>query len=184
MRCPFSGKPCLKTKDIYVTEIIDGKTKHFFLCEECGADYIESIKDQQSQVKHLQETISESHGSEIVDHELTEDLSKISDLPCPSCGKTIKQIEDGNKGCEHCHDFQNAIKTAASNVSDSDSTEEKTEVPLKYSLAKEIEDIEAKLEECIEIEWYEEADKITTKLKKLRKDFEKEKDNESGNDNT
>jgi len=45
MNCPFTGKPCLLPKEVFVTEYKDNTTQHLFLCKQCGDDYIKKLEE-------------------------------------------------------------------------------------------------------------------------------------------
>lgn len=59
--CPLSGKPCEKPKRHHITEIIDGKTQSFFLCEECANSFFveEEIGKQEVQYNNIPSSIKE-----------------------------------------------------------------------------------------------------------------------------
>ena len=76
MKCPISGKPCVKHKAFHVTEKKDGKTTDHSVCEDC-------LYSPAATKIQIPEYLGE----------------------CPDCGTTLKHIVEGGKmGCAKCYE--------------------------------------------------------------------------------
>ena len=50
--CPLSGKPCGKPKRHHITEIIDGETQSFYLCEKCAGTFFVDEEAGKQEIQH------------------------------------------------------------------------------------------------------------------------------------
>jgi protein-arginine kinase activator protein McsA len=62
MRCPFSGKPCLLPKEVFVTEVKPNGVHHLFLCKLCGEKYLEQVDAEDVSTQSALEVISSKDG--------------------------------------------------------------------------------------------------------------------------
>lgn len=62
MKCPFTGKPCLLPKEVFVTEVTSEGVKNLFLCKLCGEKYLEQVDDKDVVTKSALEVISSDDG--------------------------------------------------------------------------------------------------------------------------
>lgn len=147
MKCPFTGKPCLLPKEVFVTEVSGNQLNNLFLCRQCGDNYIAQLDDPDVVTKSL-EVISNAEGLSHQEHVL-EDAIDINSL---------EQAEEQT--------VSNDLK--------------------KVSLIPQIKKIEAKMQEAIDRENYEDAallrDILTELHEKRKREEEVEDDDEDDDD--
>ncbi len=102
MKCPFTGKPCLLPKEVFVTEVNGSDLSNLFLCRQCGDDYISKLDDPDVITKSLEVKSSAdglSHQERVVENiddiklELPQEPSVPNNLKSRSLVPQIKKIE-------------------------------------------------------------------------------------------
>jgi protein-arginine kinase activator protein McsA len=156
MKCPLTGKPCIKHKAFHVTEKKDDKINHFIVCEDCL--YINEDK----KIKMIND-----------------------DHVCNKCKAKLNEILKGSKiGCVDCYEnFKETIETLICHVQKTEDPIHRGAVPNQWrmKIAQEtlastfIEKLEKDMRSAIEQEEYENADKINKILKEFNKVLKKYK---------
>jgi len=142
MKCPFTGKPCLLPKEVFVTELDGSELKNLFLCRQCGDDYIAKLDDPDVVTKAL-EVKSDADGLSYQE-------------------RILENINPPKQEVPKEQAVPNDLK--------------------KVSLIPQIKKIEAKMQQAIDREHYEDAAllrNILTELNKKRKMEEEAEDEET-----
>jgi len=156
MKCPFSGKPCLRSKEIFVKEVVEGEPRSLYLCHKCGQDYLKTLPDAKVVTEFLR-LISTAEGLNQLKGAM--DFSGMEgNLPCPQCGKTLSSIlETREVGCSNCYQFHNLLELVSVATQPKKLPEE------------EIVELEFEMQKAIDREDYEWAAECRDEIKRLNK---------------
>ena len=164
MKCPFSGKPCIRPKEIYVRDIQDGEEHILHMCRKCGEEYLANLPEVEVMKKltHLMET---PEGVEQV-QEILEEKNFNDQTPCPRCGTSLMEILSSQKiGCPECFTFHKISEMLEAFVQPPDKVEDGSELESNI-----LEVLENELRMAIEDEDYEWAAEIRDEIEKLKND--------------
>lgn len=170
MNCPINGQPCDKDKLILVMQNINGQTSKFMICPDCKITDHEDIKWK----NYLSTTFS---GMDI--SPLFQKPSNYNDLDqlvkmfakkqntCPSCGMSFEEMmKIGKAGCATCYEALKPISQVITQCQEG-KVKHVGKRP-KNNLPKpedSIEVLEAKMENAVREERYEDAGKIRDAIK-------------------
>ncbi len=165
MICTVCGK---NKASIFIRQVINGKTKEFYICKDCvqdnraamedrfGADYVQSIFD------NLMNTEKK---------EAVKKLQKNKDRVCPECGTSIQNIKEKKMlGCSACFFyFQDIIMSCmneqSGNIFYSGELPEKLD---SFAVQKPtLEQLKEELERAVAQEHYELAAYFRDTIKKM-----------------
>lgn len=105
IKCPISGKPCVKYKAFHITDIKDQKINTLNVCEDCIAnvEFANIINDD--------DKIIEKNDSKL--NEPRPDDSKLLKT-CSFCGLTLDELLKKSRfGCAKCYDVFDKFLTVA-----------------------------------------------------------------------
>jgi protein arginine kinase activator len=167
-KCPITGLPCEHPKTVHVTDV--GKdyvaTNYFDICQLCG------LKDKTSKVAQNILDFFDSVIKNKIQNITPPDKEVQTKSPCPSCGMTIKEIAKASRlGCPDCYEHykEELIPVIMQNHG---SIKHKGKSPThpaeNVSVEEQIKGLELRLKQEIELEHYEEAQKIKDKIAKLK----------------
>ena len=159
--CPLSGKPCGKPKRHHITEIIDGETQSFFLCEECAGSFfvdeemgeIEAQHDIPSSIKDIFLKLSELF-KDVLEKEPEPQKKGHNKNACPNCQTTLDEISNEGVGCIKCFEFFGNLQKS----------EKK---PYKKSIEEYKDEIQYELQNALQKEDYETASLLKIKIEKI-----------------
>lgn len=126
MKCPFSGKPCLLPKEIFVTEMKDDVVTNLHLCRCCGDQYIKDLAD--SEIVTKLNSISADNGvvksNQLIKLNETEPVVEPMDHKVPTSVITMRQILQLERKLEEAikrEDYESAanLKEVLSDLRDS-----------------------------------------------------------------
>lgn len=170
--CPLSGKPCGKPKRHHITEIIDGETQSFFLCDECAGSFFVDEEIGEKEVQHdIPSPIKEIF---IKLSELFKDVSekepqkkKHNKDACPNCHTTLDKISNEGVGCIKCFEFFGNLRKNKSQ------SEEKPHI---RSIEEYKNETQFKFQNALQKENYETASLLKIKIEKITEVEEKKKE--------
>lgn len=166
MKCPISGKTCLKFKAFHVTNIVDQKASVINICEDCLAQVDEkNIISNEPEQKKLEEKKPEEK------------------IICEFCNLSLEElISKSRLGCEKCyHIFEKPLMVALERIQRTPDIKEKElrhvgSVPSQWKKKQAEEtdpkkfllELKQKLSICIREENY----RLAAELKNIIKGFE------------
>lgn len=155
MKCPVTGKPCLKHKAYHVVEKKEGKFIDFLVCEDC-------LYNQEKKIKMVTDNTN-----------------------CKNCKTKLDDVLKGEKlGCQKCYqNFEETIKEILKHVQKTEDIIHKGSIPSQWKMEKAkntlpsefLEKIKFDLELAIEKEEYEIAIEINKTLNNFEKKLKKYK---------
>lgn len=165
MKCPFTGKLCLNPKEIQVTELTAEGPKTYYLCKDCGLQYM-SMPDAQV-TSSLMQVTSSSQGidAQTTHRNLTENQ------PCPKCGATLSDILKSQRvGCAECYDFHKTLDplVMSCQAATDGPLEHVGKMPKKMRVQDQIKRLEKKMEDAVKIENYEQAVVLRDAIEELK----------------
>lgn len=178
---------------IFCTEIIEGKKREQYLCEQCAADYaaFQVNGDEEKKEKEAQES---SLLSGLLEKGYKNQEDAKDGVPrCEGCGMRYKEfLKTGKFGCPSCYvTFGQFFDKSLKQIQGSDTHHGKvpkgfvTSADKAIDLIPEIDKLNLKLQYAIEKEQYEEAAKIRDKIKELKSINDKNnKENKDNKENT
>lgn len=179
MLCENCGK---KEANIQYTQVINGKKKQVFLCEECSKKL--GLEDEMK--FNFPINFSSFFGDFLEDFENTDFIPTLytkKDIRCDYCDTSFEDfINTGKFGCGHCYDaFHSKIDPILKKIHGSNrhtgrignikeskklfAEYEKTEVEVKEEKS-ELQKLKKDLKQAIKEERYEDAAKIRDEIKK------------------
>lgn len=171
MKCPLSGKLCLKPKDIQVTEIESGEAKVYHLCKECGGDYL-TMPQANDVLSSLGQITSTPNG---IEQEFTTKSHTPPPRRCPKCDSTLEDILRNQKvGCSECfqmHPELESLVMRCQGALPGEQIEHVGKVPPvspDSRLQEQLERLEKKMAAAVKIENYEQAATIRDAIKELK----------------
>jgi protein-arginine kinase activator protein McsA len=161
--CPLSGKPCGKPKRHHITEIIDGETQSFFLCEECAGSFFvdEEVGEQKVQhdipspIKEIFSKLSELF-KDVLEEEPKKNKKRKIKNACPNCNTTLEEISNEGVGCIKCFEFFGNLKKNKSQPE-----------PHKKDIEEYKMEIQYKLQNSLQKEDYETATLLKAKIEEI-----------------
>ncbi len=181
MLCENCGK---KEANVQYKEVINGKKKQVFLCEECSKKL--GLEDEMKFDFPI--SFSSFFGDFLEDFDNTDFLPTLDtkkDIRCDYCNTSFEDfMNTGKFGCGHCYDaFHSKIDPILKKIHGSNrhtgrignikeskklfAGDEKTEVEVKEKEEKsELQKLKRDLKQAIKEERYEDAAKIRDEIKK------------------
>lgn len=159
---------------IYCTEIVDGKKREQYLCEQCAADYASFQVGGEQEKKETQES---SLLSGLLEKGYENQEETIDGVPkCENCGMRYKEFQKtGLFGCPTCYDtFGQFFEGSLKQIQGSETHHGKipkgfvTSADRAIDLIPEIDKLTLKLQYAIEKEQYEDAAKIRDRIRSLK----------------
>lgn len=160
---------------IYCTEIMNGKKKEQYLCEQCAAEYA-SYQMNGSEIKKDLQTNSLFSG--LLEKVYQSQDVNVQEVPkCSNCKMSYSEfLKMGKFGCTECYKtFGNVLERSLKQVQGSDSHHGKipkgfvTEADKMIGSISEVDKLTLKLQYAIEKEEYEEAAKLRDIIRELKK---------------
>ena len=155
---------------LYVNELIQGKMKESYLCNECAKIQNNiSGSNQPTFEKFLTGILEMALGSNT--QGLANNQAKLDSLACPNCKITASEFRrNGRFGCSHCYEtFDSILQEAIKKIQPS--SEHTGKVPQRLvpliTAKREIEKLKKNLKEAIKQEEYEQAVKLRDQIRDL-----------------
>jgi len=167
--CPLSGKPCGKPKRHHITEIIDGETQSFYLCEKCAGTFFVDEEAGKQEIQHdipspikeiftkLSELFKDVLENEPQPHKKDKKDNKAKKGGCPNCHTTLDEISNEGVGCIKCFEF-------FGNLRKKNKSQPK---PHKIGIEEYKIEIQSKLQNALQKEDYETAALLKIKIEKI-----------------
>lgn len=174
IKCPISGKVCLKFKAFHVTDIVDQKANVINICEDCLS--------QVDEKKILSTEIPEKEGAP-VQEEKPIDKKPEDKIICEFCKLSLEELINKSRlGCENCYYiFEKPLVVALERIQRTPDIKQKElkhvgRVPTQWKKRqaektdpkKFLLELKQKLAMCVREENY----KLASELKNIIKGFE------------
>ena len=180
-KCPISGLPCSEQKIFHVTDIGDNhEVMVYHLCKQCGMPFFEQHMPKEPSKSQEQPKPEKSMFHDILTLLLyvlkSKSASQQPKLPtkkCTSCGFTLEDLAKmGRLGCPDCYDcFKQELTSILQRVQKSSIThvgKRPKHLLDRKPVEEQIKILDLQLREVIELEQYEKAQEIKTKLEQLK----------------
>ena len=162
---------------LYVSELIQGKMKESYLCNECAKVQNNiSQSNQPTFEKFITGILEMALGSGA--QSLAKNQTELDNLACPNCKLTASEFKkNGRFGCSTCYEtFHTILQDALKKIQPSN--EHTGKVPQRLvpmmTVKREIEKLKKDLKETIKQEEYEQAAKLRDQIKDLTKGGEED----------
>lgn len=169
MICPLTNKPCNRPKPYHITEVHDGKTFTFDVCEEC-LPLVAQAKST-TLLKNITELL----------HCVLGNLSQMNTPQgvCPKCNCSLQDIMKMQRvGCPNCYDhFEDELEGVFKNCQAGlehvgkvpKNWKKKQDIINRIPLMDRIERVELQLMESVKTEAYEKAAQLRDAIKIMRR---------------
>jgi protein-arginine kinase activator protein McsA len=152
MKCPYSGKPCLKAKEIQITENVNGEVRKLHLCHDCGSQY---IKMPEQEVINKTSDIKFTPSGQITSEVSIKDTVNV---PCPKCGTTAGEIMENPKaGCDICRMWHSTVENLVTETKNRKNDPSQGQPHSRFKTMGQIKVLQERLDLAIKREDYEEA---------------------------